>query len=97
MPVPPVLGPALDFLLPIAVSFLHEADKFVVVSFDLEQVVVSKLALFVLDLAFKLTPAPFELVLVHKRTSLCLALYLSSSHASLLAPPIIVSNCLGRN
>ena len=35
MPVPPVLGPALDFLLPIAVSFLHEADKFVVVFFKL--------------------------------------------------------------
>ena len=35
MPVAPVLGPALDFLLPIAVSFLHEADKFVVVFFKL--------------------------------------------------------------
>ena len=63
----PIVRPARDFFLLVAVSFLERAIELVEIALDLGQVVVRKVAPFPLEFAFELIPFAFELIGVHAR------------------------------
>jgi hypothetical protein len=55
-----LVGPPGNIVLLNSVSFLNFAYERVVISFDLHQIVIGKLAPFPLQFAFKLSPPTFE-------------------------------------
>src|SRR5512142_2463337 len=66
----PVLRPALDFFLLVAITFLHDPEKFIVITFCFDEIVIGQLAPFLFDFTFELLPTSFELVSIHDSTSL---------------------------
>ena len=67
----PLVRPFHEVILFIAIPFLGFADKLVVIAFDLLQVVVGKLAIFLFQLTFELHPFSLELIRVHDVSLLC--------------------------
>ena len=61
----------LILFLFIAIPFLDFAVIFVVVPFDLLQIVIGKLAILLFQFTFELHPFPFELIRVHGFLLLC--------------------------
>jgi hypothetical protein len=76
----PLIGPAAHLVLFIAVSFFDLAGEFVVIAFDLKQVVICELTPLLLEFTFKLLPLPFELIVVHY--NILLVLYRRAGVAS---------------
>src|SRR5258706_12022828 len=84
----PIVRPALDFFLFVAVAFLHDAEKFVVVTFGFEQIVVGELAPFLFQFTFEFFPVSFELILVHEKISLRFKVLKAPASAA-STPPVI--------
>src|SRR5258706_7598011 len=84
----PIVRPALAFFFFVAVTFLHDAEKFVVVTFGFEQIVVGELTPFLFEFTLEFFPASFELIFVHGKISLVFkARKVPASAAS--TPPVI--------
>ena len=83
----PVVGPFHHFFLLVAVAFLDPPDKFVVIAFDLHQVVVSELALLFFHFAFELHPLSFELIGIHRDPPCCDVIAAEAGDADIAASP----------
>jgi hypothetical protein len=69
----PLVDPATYLFFPVAVFSLQLSLKLLVVTFDLEQVIVCKIAPLLFEFTLELSPSPFELIRIHNRGSfLCL-------------------------
>src|SRR5262249_42110009 len=65
--VKPPVHPATDLLFLLSISFLQRARKLVVIAFDLQQIVIGKLAPLFLEFPFELFPLSLELFAIHGR------------------------------
>jgi hypothetical protein len=61
----PLIDPAAHLILFISVSFLNLAGEFIIIAFDLKQIVIRESAPLLFQFAFELLPLPFELIAVH--------------------------------
>ena len=78
----PRVRPLHYLALFIAVPFLNFADKFVVVPFNLLQVIIGKLAPFLLQFAFEPHPLSLELISIHR----ILLLYIDLHWGQIIRP-----------
>jgi hypothetical protein len=65
----PLIGPATHLFFPVAVFGLQLSLELLIVTFDLQQIIVGKVAPLLFELTFKLSPPPFKLIRIHNCAS----------------------------
>jgi hypothetical protein len=68
----PLLYPTIHVVFLITVSFLDDAEKFDVITFGFQKIVIRQLTPFLLDVSFELLPPSLKLFLIHKKHPLFL-------------------------
>jgi hypothetical protein len=63
----PIVGPTADLFFPVAVLGLQLSLELLIVTFDLEQVIIGEVGPLFFELTFELSPPPFELIRIHPR------------------------------
>src|ERR1041385_2750151 len=84
--MPPV-RPLHDLALFVAIPLLSLAKKFLVVAFDLLQIIIRKLPPLLLQLTFELHPFPLHLFCIHGITLLCVLFSRPRIHGGVRSSP----------
>ena len=66
LPGMPIISPAHDFFLLVPVALLNASDNFVVIPFDLLEIVIGEFPPLLFDFSSELHPFSFELIRIHR-------------------------------